>query len=429
MAVVIGVACMFTPLLAISAAGFVAVLSILWGRPRLALVAWLLSVAMIPCWIGLSMFAYVPIQSLVAMMAIAAMTGKGYFERTGFDVYVVLFLVLSLVAVVLAGSNQGIWMEFALQWALSYFVARWLISATGIPFAVNATAIIFSVVGGLAVLELLLLWHPYQGWNMNNLEFATWGEIQQRGGRDRSEWAFGHSIALGGSLALALPFIFKTSYGCIWKTAMLLLMFSGILVSASRSALIAGIFALSLCAIFYVKNVYGRFTLLAMFSGILILTLSVFQEFTRGDTTEEHDSAFYRNEIYQTLPDDFSLFGKSSIVTFSSAGVRVGQFESIDSSFLYIGVNFGWLIVMMLTVPLVLCGYRLIAGRSSIAEVSLLGQIPLLATVALITQYQSLLFFVVGFAVQIAIASKRDRMSASLPRAPAPGVPRQTAAT
>src|SRR5215207_2694756 len=99
-----------------------------------ALVAWLLSVVMLPTWIGASMFAYFPIQSLIAIAAIIAIAGSVGFRPNGLDLYFGVFLVIALAAVLLAGSNQAIWAEFAVQWGLSYLVARVVVSATGIPF-------------------------------------------------------------------------------------------------------------------------------------------------------------------------------------------------------------------------------------------------------------------------------------------------------
>lgn len=402
----IGAASMAMPVAVAVAAGGVVVVMVLWRRPRVALVVWLLSVAMLPVWIGVSWSAYIPIQSVIAIAAIIANIGNGEFRINKFDLYFGTFMVIALAAVMLAGSNQGIWTEFVVLWGLSYLVARVLISSTAIPFAINTVAIIFAVVGGLALIELLLTWHPYVEWNVASLEYEAWGEIQTRAGLDRSEWAFGHSIALGGSVALSIPFILGSSFGRSLKVLMLALAFAGIIASASRAALIAGVFTLLLCSLAYFAMRSARVTIFVIATGAAIFVPDYLNKFALGVTDEEQHSANYRGQLYQTLIGELPSFGKSDIVTFTSSGVRIARLESVDSSFLYVGLNFGWVIVAMLLIPLALSAIRLMVGTASMAEVAVLGQIPLLATVALITQYQSFLFFVAGFAVQLAFAAK-----------------------
>jgi hypothetical protein len=385
-------------LLVVAAVGAAMLVAALWRRPRLALLTWLLSVAMVPHWIGFSAIFFVPVQSAIALLAIVAIGGSMGFKFNAFDAYFAAIIGIAVVVVLLGGGSQQFWIDLILQWVFPYAMARVVVPATGIEFAVKAVAIIFAIVGGLAVIEFLLSWHPYVGWTANSQQYRNWGSIQIRGGLERSEWAFGHSIALGGSLALAIPFVLKSAFGRSTKLLMLILIFAGTALTLSRGAIIAALFTLLLCSL-----IYGRHSLRAALVITTCLALAVFpdrlREFAYGGTSESQHSAGHRGDLYSTLLPILSPFGRSD-------DLALTRYLSVDSAFLYVGIYFGWVMAVMLLFPLAVVAIRLISGKASVIEAGLLGHLPLLLTVALITQYQSFLFFVAGFAVQLAVMEK-----------------------
>ena len=385
-------------LLAVAAAAAGLLVAALWRRPRLALVTWLVSVAMVPHWIGFSAIFFVPVQSAIALLAIVAIGGSMGFKLSAFDVYFAAIIGIAVVVVLLGGGSQQFSVDLILQWVLPYVMARVVVPATGVHFALNAVAIIFAIVGGLAVIEFLLSWHPYVGWTTNSLLYKNWGSIQIRGGLDRSEWAFGHSIALGGSLALAIPFVVTSTFGRSWKVLMLIVIFAGTVSTLSRGAIIAALFTLLLCSL-----IYGRHSLRAVLVITTCVALAVFpdrlREFAYGGTSETQLSAGHRGDLYSTLLPILSPFGRSD-------DLALTRYLSVDSAFLYIGIYFGWVMAVMLLIPLAVVAIRLISGKASGLEAGLLGHLPLLLTVALITQYQSFLFFVAGFAALLATTGK-----------------------
>jgi hypothetical protein len=414
-AIAIGIGSVAAPLFVSVAAGGCVLVAVLWGRPRVALTAWILSIAMLPCWIGVSMAVYVlPIQSIIAFVAIIVTIGKWWYKPTKWDVYFGIFLLVTLVAVLFCGSSRGNWATLVFEWGLSFLLARILISGAGTGFAINTVAVIFSLVGGFALLELLLTWHLFDGWpKMNNFQYLVWGNfVQTRDGSDRSFWAFGHPIALGGALALSIPFVWRSTYARTIRAVMLALVFSGILASASRGALITGIFTLTLCGISAVRTSAARAASFVLASSVAVFIQPFLRTFAAGETTEERVSSNYRSHIYAMYIHHIPLFGKSAMVM--SPGVINGApplpghpaRSSIDSTLLSLGLEFGWIVVAMLIIPLTVSVLRIITGRASIAELSVVGQVPLLAFVALITQWESFVFFVFGFALQMAIEAK-----------------------
>ena len=385
-------------LLAVAAAAAALLVAAMWRRPRLALLTWLLSVAMVPHWIGFSAMFFVPIQSAIALLAIVAIGASSGFRFSVFDVYFAAVIGIAVVVVLLGGGSQQFWVDLILQWVFPYLVARVVVPATGVRFAVNSVAIIFAIVGGLAVIEFLLSWHPYVGLVTNSPLYRNWGSIQIRGGLERSEWAFGHSIALGGSLALAIPFVLRATFGRSWKLLMLVLVIAGTASTLSRGAIIAALLTLLLCTLVYNRNGI-RATLALTTCAALAVFPDRLREFAYGGTSETQLSAGHRGDLYWTLLPILSPFGRSD-------DLALTRYVSVDSAFLYIAIYFGWVMAIMLLIPLAVIAIRLISGKASMLEAGLLGHLPLLLTVALITQYQSFLFFVAGFAVQVAATGR-----------------------
>lgn len=381
-----------------------------WGHPRLAFVSWVLSLVMVPTWISFEVFSLtIPVNCIVAAIAVVATISQAGVKFSRFDAYFAAFLGVCLTVVLLSGSSAASWVQILLRWCIPFVAARVLVSATGTRFAVNVIAAVLGLVGGLAVLELLLTWHPFVGWVSSSPEFDIWHTIQIRNGVDRSEWAFGHSIALGGTLALSVPFILRSSYHGPLKIALLTSVSGGILTTASRGALIAAVFTAAICLICATKNRIARiFTLAFMMSVILLASSSlvpVLQAWLSGTSGEERGSFQHRNDLYSTA--QLKWFGPSSIYD-------GGKSSSLDSAILQIGLGFGWIALALVLLPLALSAVRIITGRASTAEMAIIGQIPLFTSVALITQYASMVFLVVGMAVQTYLAAEAANSTANL---------------
>lgn len=373
--------------------------------PRAAFTIWMLTLTMLPIWIGIDFGATFPIQCISAIMAIAASVGGVRLAITRFDAYLALFLAVSFCAVWLADSSMALWLQFPIRWAIPYYAARFLISATGVKFASNSIAMFFTVVAGLAVIELLLTWHPFIGWANGSLEYQTWYWIQDRGGRDRSEWAFGHSIALGASLAMAVPFMLGSTYRSPIKTLMIIAVGAGTFASGSRAAMAAAALTALASMLLKLRSPIERTAALTAltfvgFVGIPIL-MPTFEAFALS-TTEQQTSFAYRGILYSRYFSTIQWLGPSE----SRDSVR-----STDSAILHLGLNFGWVALFIAIFPLIVIVARVLLGHASAPEVAIFGQIPLFATAALITQYQIFVFFIAGIAVQSAVNGRSTRMA------------------
>ena len=381
---------------------------------QVGLVAWLLSLTMIPIWIGVDFVATIPVQCIVGVVAILVVAISGApFSLTKFDVYFLVFLAVSLAAMLLENSIWAEWAKLLIRWGISLLAARVLVPVAGIRFVTNAIAIVFGLVGGMALLELLLVWHPFTGWS-GTVEYAQWSGIQTRGGRDRSEWAFGHSIALGGSLAMSIPFIFSSSYKTMLKLVLLVLVAGGILASASRGAVLAAGLTGALFVLHLMKTYAARTLAIALTSLFALSSVSIAAALLEGwalSTDEMQSSLNYRFSMYETYLQEVQLFGPSP---------AIGLTGSTDSAVLVIGLKFGWIVALIALVPILISAIRILIGSASIAEIALVGQLPLLGSVALITQYELIFFFIAGIAAQSAIADRQMRINRTPPNSSNP---------
>jgi hypothetical protein len=131
--------------------------------------------------------------------------------------------------------------------------------------------------------------------------------------------------------------------------------------------------------------------------------ISVFQ--TAGD--EATNSANYRGDLLQLVPD-IDLLGISSAAYRSPTGdLFFGRFQSIDSQVLFTGLTYGWFALISGLVLLAAGIVVVLLGRATPATVAVVAQIPALATVALITQYSMWFWFVAGLAIFTQINTDR----------------------
>ncbi|MUL76169.1 hypothetical protein [Mycolicibacterium sp. CBMA 226] len=346
---------------------------------------------------------------MALLMIITVAIGGHRIEFKIFDGY--LILIMSVAALAVDSVNQGMLAEMVVRWLIPYFAIRILAPAAGIRFTIDAISIILAIVGGLAVIEFFFSWHPFVnwsvGWNAKSIEFQTWHQIQTRAGSDRSTWAFGHAIALGGSLSLSIPLIARATFRNAWKVTMFVAVGAGIITSGSRSALLAAALTGGLTIAYTARELANRILamLIAAATALLIgpQVLPVFQEWAAGASTEEQGSAYFRSYLYELYLPKIQWFGRSPDF-FNGTALT----DSIDSALLYIGVNWGWIITGIIVFPLLVVVMRVAAGRASAPEIALAGQIPLFLTVALLTQYESLIFIFAGLAVQFTKTTKTE---------------------
>lgn len=402
--------------LAVALAGGSLLFLAMWGQPRRAFVIWLLSMTMIPPWVSLHILVAVPFHCLIAVVAVGATIFHVSVTISKLDLYFGLFISICFGVLASNGVDAHSLVLIAVNWVIPYLAARVLVAGTGTRFAVNAVAITFSLVGALAIVERALDWHPFVGWDFGSATaFQLWQGIQLRSGAPRSEWAFGHSIALGGSLALAIPFVARSSHSARVKTLMFILIGGGVFAAASRGATVAAILTAAICIV-NAKKLSDARALSFVLSGVglvvaLNFLLPALETLLIGTDYGDRSSALYRNEIYSTFLPRIEFFAPYDAY---APGENVES--SIDSAVLDIGLRFGWLVLFLAAFPLLVAAIRVLAGSATLGEIALVGQLPVFATAAFITQYQNWIFIVAGIsATMLATAARTAKVNVANP--------------
>ena len=241
----------------------------------------------------------------------------------------------------------------------------------------------------------------FVGFDLGSPE-GFWAAVQYRGGHARSDAAFGQAIALGGSLAMAVPFIFASTWRTTRKVVATGWTAAGVLATASRGPMIAVLVGLVLVLALYTSpQISARQRRQIAFCALAggALAYAALSGILTAAGTEASASAAYRGELYSYVLADVHAFGLANNVTLSQGQQLYRYFGSVDSTFIYNALFFGWVPVALLIAALLGLVGRVLFRRAGPAAIALVAQIPVLATVAPITQYGTLLWFLGGLVV------------------------------
>lgn len=392
--------------------GYVAI-----GRPRFTLTAWVVLVCVTPHWFNVRFQATFPPASLLALLFVPALLSGDRVRWRPADLVAAGIIGLYITAFLVSHVPKPYFFAALIQGALPYLLARKLVPKAGETWFSQLMAALLAFVAVWAIFEYAANWHPFVGLDPGSSE-ANWANIQYRGGHARSEAAFGHAIALGAVLAMGVPFALATPWRGRTKVLVIALLALGILASGSRGPAIALGLALLLGVVFYRGAAFRRGQRIALGAIGLVggaLMISALSSRLSASATEASDSANYRGQLYDFVFKDIHPLSVADHFTFLPTGGFEWRtvFHSIDSTFVSTALVWGWLPVAVLFAGLLVLIVKVFRGRGNAAEVALLAQIPVLATVALITQYYALIWFLGGAAVALSATAREAPPQAS----------------
>jgi hypothetical protein len=369
--------------------------------PQAGVLTALLVIAFVPIWVGVQVVVFLPLAGAVAgAVAIALLTRQ--VPLWSFSDLLLLFLFVSALAP-LAIGRLSLASAFGVVsvWVAGYLFGRLAYGQARREWVYGCVAVVFAVVAALAVVEFATGWHGLSSWGPSNSAKAAWGTIQGRGGLERSEGAFGHSIALGSSLAIAAALTVEARFRTWMRLALIALLAVGAAVSLSRTGLVCTALGLVLGAAF-LRSPQARAVRKGLVALLVVGALTL-TPFVLGVIAEAGDeatrSADYRGSLLSLLPY-IDLLGNSPAMQRSATGaLYFGGFQSIDSQLILFGLSYGWLTLLWVLVLLTMAALTVLVGRGNAAMVAVVAQVPALVTVALITQYALLVWFTVGLAV------------------------------
>lgn len=380
-------------------------------HPRAALVIWLACIVLVPVWLEVRIGASLQPLSVLAVCLLPAvlLNWRGPF-RLG-DWLLVVFAGASTVAWLFYDTPQYAWAAVFTQWIAAYLVGRSLGPAAGGEWVTKALAVTGAIVGAWALIEYLLAWHLFEQFAVE-LDRSGWHGIQIRGSFARSEGAFGHSIAMGGFLALCVPFVIASKTTMPRRLLMLGLTVGGTFVTFSRGAIIGVAAAIVLSLLFLTAGVLSKgarawLIVLTVAAAAVVIptTLSLFDSVS-SDLSASTD---YRQNLAISFLPDLHPLGIGDGIQFTDNGRQFyRQFGSIDNEYALLGLQFGWVPLVILCVGVVAVVVRLIRRRGGPADVAIASQAVVLFTVALITQYGLAVFFVAGLAVGLGSANSSE---------------------
>lgn len=388
--------------LVVAALGFV----VLRQSPKLALGFALVVLCFVPIWVGIRVGPngnlFLPIASGVAVLVSAAIVRSRGFRFSVVDA-LLAFLILVAASALFIG-NESVALAFFIT-PFSYFVSGYVLSRVAshridVTWIYGAVSVIFSAVAVMAIIEFTTGWNPFILLKVNNSLFGEWGELQERGGVLRAEGAFGHSIALGSCLAMAIPLSLASRFRFSLRVATVIVIFVATVLTFSRIGIVGAALGLVLSVVF-LKDVGTPVMRATLGVAAVVTAVTLYPAVARvfdeaGD--EASRSAEYRGDLLPLL-GDMNLIGVSDLVHQTSNGrLYFRNFESIDSQLILTGLTNGTIALAGIVVTLVGAVILSLRGKANAATIAVVAQIPAFTSVALITQYSIFLWFVIGLA-------------------------------
>lgn len=383
--------------------------------PRTALVLWFVTMILVPIWVSVTVGVSLPILAFVGIgLSIGLLSLAGNQTRLGvLDLLVAGIFVISLGPFLIGRLSLASASGVISVWMASFLVGRLLVSRIGVQWIQTCVAVVFTIVAVLALIEFVTGWHGLAQWGPTNAAKITWAPIQGRGGLERSEGAFGHSIALGCSLAMAMVLTLGARFSVSVRISMVITMLAGTAVTVSRVGLVCAVLGLALALVFSrstsVRELRRPLGWIIVVGGAVLTVLALMVYSEAEDELE--GSAGYRGDLVSLLPY-IDLFGVSPSMTRTADGTMYfGRFRSIDSQLVLLGLSYGWLALAAVVLVLLVAVVAVLARRANLATIAVVAQLPALSTVALITQYAYLFWFVAGVAVAAASDVESTRLA------------------
>lgn len=372
------------------------------AMPTTTFVVWALVLFFVPVWIGqtLGNSFFVSAITVVTLLALVALGGR--LRPAPSDLFVAILVVLALTQHVLGIVTLSSTVTTLLEWVLPYAWGRLLLSRVSATVVTHWLALCAVVAAALAVVEFLTATNFFVLLKAGNSLYTVWGPLQERAGVLRAEGAWGHSIALGGALAMSSPFVLVAPWKARLRLLALAVVTAGTVLTFSRVGILTLAFSVVL-ALLLLPQVgrHLRIIVPTISLGLAAVLVPVLSGVFAQAGTEAEGSASYRGDLF-SLFAYVPVFGAAPNFRGTTiSGTYLGGFaNSTDNAVLLTGLRLGWVALIAFAVPLVLVLVSvLIPRRATPASVAIAAQVPTLFVVALITQYAVYFWFLTGLAV------------------------------
>lgn len=386
-------------LLALGSAVFLAMIWRNW--PQIGVACWLVVVAFVPCWLEVVAVVTFPPATVAGIFLLLVLSPLWPSVWCLGDWLGLGLFLTCLAPIAVNGSTRTAAFVVITHWAVGYALGRLIPSRVALDWVYRAVAVTFTLVSVGGLLEFAFSKNPFVLITAHNSDFHAWSGIQDRGGLARVEGAFGHSIAFGASVALAIPIALASRFQLRTRIVMVALMLGAEIVTFSRIGIACAVLGVSFTAMFAGDAISARLrgVLVALLFAGAAAAMPFLASTFESAGSEASDSASYRGDLTTLLPD-ISVLGLSPARHVAPNGdLFFGQFRSIDSAMMLLGLTYGWLALIAAAVALAAAVYLVVARQATPPTIAIAAHIPALLSVALITQYETFVFFLAGLAV------------------------------
>lgn len=403
------------PIALLAVGGIAAVAIVVFGLrmlPRTAFAAWATVLFFVPLWVGVNISFYWAAISLLTALLI--LVNWSVVPLRAADGWVAAFVVVVIGLYGFGTVDLASLVAALLEWVVPYIWGRVVLARVSAEWITDTIAVIAIIAAALAVVEFFTSFNPFVLIPGSGVVHETWSPLQERGGVLRVEGAFGHSIALGAALAMSSAFVVATRWRLIPKIGGVLVVAVATVLTFSRAGLITLALTLVLST-FLIVGVSNRFRAAVAAAGVVgtAIVIPIIDTVFGAAGDEAGGSADYRTDLL-VLMEQVRVFGNPgdwhSLV---SGDYYLGYFaRSIDNALVLTLLRYGYVPTLLIMATVVCAAWLTVRrGTRSPASIAVVGQLPSLVVVALITQYSMFLWFCVGLAITWA----RD---ADLARAP-----------
>lgn len=386
--------------LAVAVAG----LALVWGRPRLLALGWLSGLIFLPVWAGIAIYIGLEPATYLGLpvLALLLLSCPVRFRTpwTVVDLLVLTFFATCLLAGAFGPLSLDASSKIGLKWGLGYLLGRAILARVEARWLYGAFAVLMGIAAAFGIAEFVTGSNPF--YLLVGPDGAAahqaWAAPQIRGGLLRVSAGFGHSIAFGCALAFAVPLLFVSRLSGRLKMLLGALIAVALVLTFSRLGLGAAVVALLITMCSPAAQVSRR-TRIAVLSCTAVAAAAVapFISSVFDDAgSEASDSADYRDRLWALVPT-VQFIGRSTAASVGPSGTPYyGSFRSIDNAVLLIALIYGALPLLLLAVLYAGACIRLLRGRYSAPLAGLVALGPAFVSVALITQFETLVWFAVG---------------------------------
>lgn len=368
------------------------------ANPRAGVLCWVAALFFTPVWLGTSVSG-IGVTALTAITVVAIISGLGRaITWSSVDTVMVVLSATLILSMAFGGAQPAHLQDLVIRWILPYVWGRLVLSVVDESWLAACIAVAASVAAILAIGEFITGDNIFL--SIPGAESSVWGDQRERAGLLRVEGAFGHSIALGGSLSVAAAFIMVARFPAWVRALLLILVGTATVLTFSRLGIVGLVLTVILSMILLSRAVGRALTAIVavmLAVGAVIGLPTLLQVF--GDAgAEAEGSAEYRGDLLSLL-DRMVFLGVSPAREVLPTGEDYwGGFRSIDSALILAGLQFGLIPLGLLVLLIGILIVGLVRSPTP-AAVALAAQVPAFATVALITQYASFIWFIAGVAV------------------------------